>query len=60
MKKEKIGQNIFFFSDCEDRGLEFWGLVGSNTSAESVTKKPKQKNKKKKGIRDSVGQGGFF
>ena len=44
MKKEKIGQNFFFFLlDCEDRGLEFWGLVGSSTGAKSVTKKPKQK-----------------
>ena len=49
MTKEKIGQNflyLFIFSDCEDRGLEFWGLVGSSTSVESVSKKPKQKNKK--------------
>ena len=40
MKKEKIGQNIYIYIyiywDCEDRGLEFWGLVGSGTSAESV------------------------
>ena len=32
---------FFFFPDCEDRGLEFWGLVGSSTGAKSVTKKPK-------------------
>ena len=37
---------IYLFSDCEDRGLEFWGLVGSSTSAESISKKPKQMNKK--------------
>ena len=52
MKKEKIGQDFFFFFffffwDCKDKGLEFWGLVGSGTSAsESVSKKTKQKNKK--------------
>ena len=49
MTKEKIGQNflyLFIFSDCKDRGLEFWGLVGSSTSAESISKKPKQMNKK--------------
>ena len=45
MKKEKIGHD--FFLDCKDKGLEFWGLVGSGTSAsESVSKKTKQKNKK--------------
>ena len=47
MKKEKIGQGFFFFWDYEDRGLEFWGLVGSGTSASgSVSKKTKQKNNK--------------
>ena len=45
-EERKNWSEYFFFSDCEDRGLEFWGLVGSSTSAESVTKKPKQKNKK--------------
>ena len=50
-----------FFSDCEYRGLEFWGWqVGNGTSAnESVSKKTK-KEKEKKRIRskerDSVGQ----
>ena len=45
-EERKNWSEYFFFSDYKDRGLEFWGLVGSNTSAESVTKKPKQKNKK--------------
>ena len=53
MKKEKIGQDfiylfIYFISDCEYRGLEFWGWqVGNGTSGnESVSKNTKQKNKK--------------
>ena len=39
---------IYFISDCEYRGLEFWGWqVGNGTSGnESVSKKTKQKNKK--------------
>ena len=37
----------FFFLDCKDRGLEFWGLVGNGISAsENVSNKTKQKNKK--------------
>ena len=37
MKKEKIDQKIFFFfPDCEDRGLEFWGLVGSGTCKDTI------------------------
>ena len=48
MKKEKIGQIFFFFWDCEDRGLEFWGLVDSGTSAKSVSKKTKQPSSKTK------------
>ena len=39
---------FLFFSNCEYRGLEFWGWqVGSGAVAnESVSKKTKQKNKK--------------
>ena len=37
MKKEKIDQKFFFFFlDCEDRGLEFWGLVGSGTCKDTI------------------------
>ena len=64
MKKEKIGQDfiLFFiyFSDCEYRGLEFWGWqVGNDTSANgSVSKKTKKKKKKRirSKERDFVGQ----
>ena len=45
-EKRKNWSEFFFSPDCEDRGLEFWGLIGNSTSAESVSKKPKQKNKK--------------
>ena len=39
---------FFFFSYCEYRGREFWGLVGRQRYQcnESVSKKTKQKNKK--------------
>ena len=63
MKKEKnwSGFYLFIFSDCEYRGLEFWGWqVGNGTSAnESVSKKTKKENEKKKKRskeRDSVSQ----
>ena len=38
-----------FFSDCEYRGLEFWGWqVGNGTSAnESLSKKTKKEKEKK-------------
>ena len=39
--EERKNWSNFFFWDYEDRGLEFSGLVGSNTSAESVPKKTK-------------------
>ena len=47
-EERKNWLGFYFFSDCEYRGLEFWGWqVGSGTSAnESVSKKTKQKNKK--------------
>ena len=47
---------IYFFSDCEYRGLEFWGWqVGNSTSAnESVSKKRKKRIRSKE--RDFVGQ----
>ena len=48
MKKEKIGLMFFFFRDYEDRGLEFWGLVGSGTSDKSISKKTKQPSSKTK------------
>ena len=38
-----------FFSDCEYRGLEFWGQwVGNGTSAnETISKKTKKEKRKK-------------
>ena len=46
--EERKNWSEFFFLDCEDRGLEFWELVGSGTSAESVSKKTKQPSSKTK------------
>ena len=48
-RKNWLGFFFFFFSDCEYRGLEFWGQqVGNDTSAnESVSKKTKKKKNKK-------------
>ena len=61
MKKEKFGQDfiLFYFLDCEYRGLEFWGWqVGNSTSAnESVSKKTKKREKRiRSKERDFVGQ----
>ena len=47
-EERKNWSEYFFFSDCEDRGLEFWGLVDSGTSAKSVSKKTKQPSSKTK------------
>ena len=48
MKKEKIGQDFFFFGTVSTEDWSFGGWqVGNGTSAnESVSKKTKQKNKK--------------
>ena len=49
-EERKNWLGFYFFSDCEYRGLEFWGWqVGNGTGAnESVSKKTKRKEKNKK------------